>query len=114
MNLGDPTEIIDPANVNVDVDVAAALDKVGKQAAAALGDNANIALPAFVLGVVGGAVGGQILKGTMGAVVGGLAAWWAYDQLKGGPKTLAAGQEIQPAVATVAPPPVKNLEGCKL
>lgn len=114
MNLGDPTEILDPANVNVDVDVAAALDKVGKQAAAALGDKADIALPAFVLGVVGGAVGGKVLKGTTGMIVGGLAALWAYDQLKSGPKTLAAGQQVQPVQATVAPPLKKNLEGCTL
>lgn len=74
---------------------------------------AYVALPAFVLGLVGGAIGAKVLKGTVGVVVGGAAGLWAYDKLQTGPKTLAAGQNV-PGKVTVAAPPKKQLEGCTL
>jgi hypothetical protein len=38
-------------------------------------------LPVFVLGLVGGALGANMLKGTVGTIAGLGLAWWAYNQL---------------------------------
>ncbi len=38
-------------------------------------------IPIFVAGLVGGAIGGKVLKGTLGLVLGGGLAFWAYKEL---------------------------------
>lgn len=39
------------------------------------------AVPVFILGFVGGALGANMLKGTFGTIAGLGLAWWAYKQL---------------------------------
>jgi hypothetical protein len=45
------------------------------------------AVPVFVLGFVGGALGSNVLKGTFGTIAGIGLAWWAYNQLSGAKKS---------------------------
>lgn len=40
------------------------------------------ALPVFLLGVVGGAVGVRVLKGALGFAVAAGAGWWAWSKLQ--------------------------------
>lgn len=41
------------------------------------------ALDLFLLAVAGGALGGMVLKGTTGAVLGGLLAWYSMSKITG-------------------------------
>lgn len=41
------------------------------------------ALNLFLLAVAGGALGGMVLKGTTGAVLGGLLAWYSMSKITG-------------------------------
>ncbi len=105
-----PDEILDPLFEDINfAEVRASADRAGVQVREFV-DTANIptagyvALPAFVLGFVGGAVGAKMLKGTVGVALGVGAAWWAYNKLNEGPKTLAPGQNVSGKVSIAQPP----------
>ena len=38
------------------------------------------ALPVLALGFVGGAIGAKLLKGTVGILIGGAVAFWAWNE----------------------------------
>jgi hypothetical protein len=79
-----PDEILSPDEPIVGLGAVSNLD------AAALQEQVNTliaqhsknkAIPYFVLGLVGGAIGAKVLKGALGVAVAGGLGWWAYSSL---------------------------------
>lgn len=76
----EPDEVITLTEPPSEVDVRAAVEKLVRQGKLALPANEK-ALPILALGAAGGLLGATLLRGTVGAVAGGVLAWWAWSKL---------------------------------
>ena len=86
MDVMTPDEILDPLAEPIGgLGAVSNLDAVAlqEQVSALIAQHSKSkALPYFVLGLVGGAIGAKVRKGGIGVAVAGGLGWWAYKALK--------------------------------
>lgn len=80
MQVLEPDEVITVTNPPSEVDVRAAIDRLVKEGKLALPVNEQ-ALPVLALGIAGGLLGANLLRGTVGTIAGSALAWWAWSKL---------------------------------